>query len=310
MIEVPSSKRYVPSFIDLDNKNISHTLVVDLIGENKKVLEIGTSTGYITKILLERGNSVTGVEIDKEAAKIASNYCESMIVGDIEEIDLNLYLKASSFDVIVFGDVLEHFRHPEVLLMKIKKYLKPSNYIVVFLPNVCHGDVILNLFYGDFKYTPMRLLNGTHLRFFGYKNTVSLFNNCEYTIENIQKIIVPVGDTELKRDLVDIPSPILKFTKSLPNSNVYQFVFKAIPCENTTSPYIPDVSLNKLFESSVEEFPEAYMDPFKQQLNKLNYQIQETTKRNYILESELASIKQSITLKTATRIHYEFVEGH
>ena len=84
--------------------------MVDLIGENKIILEVGTSTGYITKILMERGNSVTGVEIDKEAAKVASNYCESMLVGDVEEIDLNLYLEASSFDVISFGDVLEHLK--------------------------------------------------------------------------------------------------------------------------------------------------------------------------------------------------------
>ena len=45
------SKRYEPPVIDLENRNSSHTLIVELTGENKNVLEVGTSTGYISRIL-------------------------------------------------------------------------------------------------------------------------------------------------------------------------------------------------------------------------------------------------------------------
>jgi hypothetical protein len=45
-----SSKRYEPPSIDLRDKNSSHTIIIDLAGYNKKILEIGTSTGYVSKI--------------------------------------------------------------------------------------------------------------------------------------------------------------------------------------------------------------------------------------------------------------------
>jgi O-antigen biosynthesis protein len=304
MIERPSSKRYTPSYIDVNNETNSLSIMANLIGENKRVLEIGTSTGYFTKILMERGNSVIGIEIDQEAAEIAGKYCELMIVGDIEEIDLNLHLEASSFDVIVFGDVLEHLRYPEATLMKIGKYLKPNAYIVVSLPNFCHGDIILNLLYGDFKYTPIGLLDETHLRFFGYKNIINLFNKCGYDIENIEKTTAAVGWTEQKRDLTDVPSPVLKFIISLPNSDTYQFVFKAFRCEKAASPDIPDVSLNQLFESSIQEFIKGRIDPLKQQLNesydrinKLDQELQENNTKINSKENEIETTKGILKAK-------------
>lgn len=55
MIEVPlSSKRYTP-IINLDNKNYSCDLIIYIIGKIKKVMEVGTSTGYISRILKEKG---------------------------------------------------------------------------------------------------------------------------------------------------------------------------------------------------------------------------------------------------------------
>ncbi|HPY73465.1 MAG TPA: methyltransferase domain-containing protein, partial [Methanothrix sp.] len=70
--EPPSSKRYEPaSLINLEDKNDSHSLIVELAGTNNTILEVGTSTGYLTRILKVRGNRVIGIEVDGEAAKIA-----------------------------------------------------------------------------------------------------------------------------------------------------------------------------------------------------------------------------------------------
>ncbi len=123
MTENSSPKRYEPPAIDLENKNNSQTVIVEMTGINRRVLEVGTSTGYISKILKIRGNRVIGVEIDKEAGEIARQYCESMIVGNVEELNLDEYIEPSSIDVIVLGDILEHLRRPEILLKKMNRYL-------------------------------------------------------------------------------------------------------------------------------------------------------------------------------------------
>jgi len=120
-------------------------------------------------------------------------------------------------------------------LEKVKKYLRPEGYLVVSLPNVCHGDVLLNLLGGDFRYTSMGLLDETHLRFFGFKNIINLFNNCGYYVTDLRTTINPMGYTELKLDPDKISNELLKFIGSLPNSDVYQFVFRAAPSQNPSN---------------------------------------------------------------------------
>ena len=254
MIEHLSSKRYETSTIDLENKNNSQSLIVEFTGRNKRVLEVGTSTGYISKILKDRGNRVVGIEIDEEAGEIASQYCESMIIGDIEELDLDKYIETFSIDVIIFGDVLEHLRWPKRLLEKIKKYLTPNGCLVVSLPNICHGDILLNLMNGSFCYTSKGLLDETHFRFFGRKNIFNIFNMCGYNIRNLQTTTAPVGATEQKINMKKIPLILQKFIKALPDSNVYQFVFEAVPCKSPTNEIVSDVDFNRLLGISVKEY--------------------------------------------------------
>jgi 2-polyprenyl-3-methyl-5-hydroxy-6-metoxy-1,4-benzoquinol methylase len=99
--------------INLEDKNTTVVKQLNFIGINKKVLEFGCSTGYISKILKERGCAVTGIEIDEEAAKTAEAYCERVIIGDIETIDYNKQLGNEKFDVALFGDILEHLKYPK-----------------------------------------------------------------------------------------------------------------------------------------------------------------------------------------------------
>ena len=63
-----------------------HTKIIKYVGNEKTVLDIGCSTGYIAKELKETGCTIVGIEIDGVAAELAKNYCDRVIVGDIEEI--------------------------------------------------------------------------------------------------------------------------------------------------------------------------------------------------------------------------------
>src|SRR5579864_5670842 len=222
-----SAKRYEPAVLDLNDANSSRAIMVKLAGSDKDILEIGTATGYMTRALKERGNHVTGVEIDQEAARIAEQYCERMLAGDIESILKVDALGACSFDVIIMGDVLEHLQWPNEALERLKRYLRPGGYLVVSLPNVSHGDVILNLLQGRFPYHETGLLDITHFRFFGLADIVTLFSSAGYEISELTKVKVDVGCTETSPDLNTIPAELLDGIRSLPHGNTYQFVFKA-----------------------------------------------------------------------------------
>jgi SAM-dependent methyltransferase len=52
-------------------------------------------------------------------------------------IDLNeplISLAASSFDVVILSDVLEHIREPELLMSEISRILKPGGYLLLNVP--------------------------------------------------------------------------------------------------------------------------------------------------------------------------------
>ncbi len=287
MAEKLSSIRYSIPHINLKNKNSSQSLTAELTGSNNLILEVGTSTGYLTKILRDLGNRIIGVEIDGEAAEIAEEHCDLMIIGDIEEIDLDDYLGPSSIDVVIFGDVLEHLKSPTGVLDNIRRYLKPDGFIVVSIPNVCHGDVLLNLLKGDFRYTPSGLLDQTHLRFFGFKNVIDLLNNSSFLITDIHTTRLPIGSTELGKDMEEVNKYLLNFIKSLPNSDVYQFVLRAKINKKLTNDPVPDADLNEIFNKSIESLLIEYEDPLKRQIAEICDKYQEASEQikalDYIL---------------------------
>src|SRR5688572_27606678 len=129
--------------LDLGNENNSHTLMVELVGWNRDVLDVGCANGYLGKVLKDRGCTVVGVEIDAEAARDAKEVLDEVVVGSLEELDLAERFGPERFDVVVFGDVLEHLRDPLVTLRQARRVLRPSGHIVISLPNVAHGSVRL-----------------------------------------------------------------------------------------------------------------------------------------------------------------------
>jgi 2-polyprenyl-3-methyl-5-hydroxy-6-metoxy-1,4-benzoquinol methylase len=71
----PSMSKY-DTEVDLENTGTSHAIIVDLVGHNKTVLDVGCATGYLARVLRERGCKVSGAEVDRAAALEAEEYLE------------------------------------------------------------------------------------------------------------------------------------------------------------------------------------------------------------------------------------------
>lgn len=217
------------SVIDLSNKNNSQTQLILLTGEDKRVLEAGPATGYMTRALKERGCRVTGIEIDADAAVIAEEFCEHMIVGDIETMDLAEAFKDERFDVAVFGDVLEHLLDPGRVLREIRGLLAPGGYVAASVPNVAHASLRLALLRGDFTYTDLGLLDRTHLRFFTRESLKELFREAGYVIEEWGAVVLEPFGTEQGLREEDFPPYLARAMREDPDALTYQFIVKAVP---------------------------------------------------------------------------------
>jgi GT2 family glycosyltransferase/glycosyltransferase involved in cell wall biosynthesis/2-polyprenyl-3-methyl-5-hydroxy-6-metoxy-1,4-benzoquinol methylase len=313
---IVDARRYEPSQLDLSDSNSSRTMMIELTGTGKTVLEIGTSTGYMSRVLKDRGNTVVGVEVDPEAAASARPHCDRLLNADIESLLLGDELEESFFDVVILGDVLEHLKWPDRVIAQLKSHLRPGGYLVVSMPNVAHGDVILNLLAGKFPYHDSGLLDITHLRFFGLEDVVKLFDSAGYRICDLHTVKVDVGCTETSPDLSTVPEEVLLGVKSLPHANSYQFVFKAFRAEECIEPLqLEDAGLKGAFEAFTTEVRRlraensrldtylAHLQPeFDEKAawaNKLNAELAEAQARAQCLQSKVDEL--GILWSRATR---------
>src|SRR5207249_3528300 len=132
----------------------------------------------MSAVLRERlGCTVTGIEVQSTAAEVARESADRVIVADAEELDYAQVFASERFDVILFADVLEHLRDPELVLRRVRRLLEPRGSIVASIPNVAHGSVRVALLGGEFRYTPNGLLDDTHLRFFTKDSVLALFED-------------------------------------------------------------------------------------------------------------------------------------
>src|SRR5215211_2020762 len=213
--------------IDLENKNSSHTLIVELVGHGKRVLDIGCANGDLAEVLAERGCEVTGIEIDPEAARQAEERCERVTVGDVENLDLSGELDEESFDVVLFGDVLEHLKDPLQTLKRLKSFLRAEGYAVASIPNVAHGSVRLALLQGKFQYSSLGLLDDTHLRFFTRESVEQLFTEAGFLITGLRRTSRGIFDTEIEIDRELVPDEVMQLVEEDPEASTYQFVLTA-----------------------------------------------------------------------------------
>ena len=217
--------------VDPGRINNSHSLVVQLVGTGKSVLELGAASGHVTRVLVDRGNTVTAVESDAACSDSLASIATEVLVTDLDWLSLADNLRGRTFDVIVAGDVLEHTKRPELVLAQLHPLLAPGGYVVVTLPHLAHGDVRLALLSGQFPYAERGLLDRTHLRFFTRSNIIELFDSTGYKIEELYGTTAPLGTTELGIDLSSFSSEILRTVHESPDSDVYQFVIKATALE-------------------------------------------------------------------------------
>ena len=174
------------------DENTSLKKILNLIGEKKTVIDFGCATGYLAQMLTERGCLVTGVEINQKAAKVAEKYCTRVVVADLDNISLSDIFADETYDVAIFGDVLEHLRNPWRILKETRSFLTPQGYVVASIPNIAHGAIRLALLQGNFDYQEMGILDNTHLRFFTSKTVEELFEDTGYIVETTDRTKLPL----------------------------------------------------------------------------------------------------------------------
>jgi SAM-dependent methyltransferase len=152
----------------------------------RRVLEVGCGEGLLGGLLRRRGHRVTGLECVPEAAERARARLDLVVTSDVEAGSLPF--EPSSFDAVVFADVLEHLVDPWRVLREASALLSPQGVVVASIPNVQNLDVIRRLLTGRFEYCERGLLDRGHLRFFTLRSIHGLFAQAGLTIRHVGRV--------------------------------------------------------------------------------------------------------------------------
>ncbi len=198
-------------------------IIANMIGTGKAVLDCGCGDGKIAQILKKQGCEVVGIEIKPMNCKIAVQFCERVIIGDLEGKTTFEQLDGSAFDCVLFSDVLEHLVNPRKAITRYAGFLKPGSYFIVSLPNVAYWRTRLHLFWGRWDYQDEGILDETHLHFFTLRTSLNFFSQAGLDVVELRVPHDPRGGWP--RRLVVRAAHRL----TSPNFHAAGFVFKLIP---------------------------------------------------------------------------------
>lgn len=219
------SERYRET-VDPAAPNSAHAMAIRMVGRDRRVLEVGCSVGHVTEHLVANGNDVVGIEIDPAAADEARRFATAVHVADLDRTPLD-ELVEGPFDVIVFGDVLEHLRDPSAALADAVRLLADEGHVVVSIPNVAHADVRLMLLEGRWEYQEHGLLDDTHLRFFTREGLHDLLAGCGLVATELDRVTIPMFATNLPVTPELHGEALRRFVLSDTEALTFQFVVTA-----------------------------------------------------------------------------------
>jgi len=217
-------------------KYSSHYWILKKLEQERKpvrILDVGCASGYLGKILGERGHHVTGIESDAAAAEEAGAYYDLLHVDDIETFS---FPYRREFDYILFADVLEHLRDPAAVLRRSLPALTDSGTVVVSVPNIANWIIRLKLLFGNFDSTDRGILDKTHLHFFTLRTLRKMMSDASCRVLDVTPTPLPVElvlPLTARKAFAPLHALHYALTLSWRTMFAYQFVVTAAPCGQT-----------------------------------------------------------------------------
>ena len=111
--------------------------MIGRLTDGKKILDIGTGTGYFLNHMQQHGYDVLGVELDKKASSFSKTAFGLTVHPPADLLNKNI---EGTFDVVTFWHVLEHLYKPEQYLRQVSDQLVEGGVLIIAVPNSASLD--------------------------------------------------------------------------------------------------------------------------------------------------------------------------
>jgi 2-polyprenyl-3-methyl-5-hydroxy-6-metoxy-1,4-benzoquinol methylase len=149
-------------------------------------LEIGCATGNFLNALQKGGFNVKGIELSEFAVTYAKQHFGIDIIN--KPFDWKLFgteVSENEFDIILMGDVLEHFTNPTEAMTLTHKILKPNGVAIIHLPGT------LNLISSKIAFMVYKLIGSQKTM------TIPPYHLTEFSAKTIHKMCKQVGFSKI-----------------------------------------------------------------------------------------------------------------
>jgi len=122
-----------PSYVWREGQQRRLGMILEAAGPRLqgRVLDDGCGVGMYVEHLSGKAKHVTGLEYDFSRARLASAHASDILNGASESLPFT----ASSFDLVLSHEVIEHVRDDRQAMREMLRVLKPGGRAVIFCPN-------------------------------------------------------------------------------------------------------------------------------------------------------------------------------
>lgn len=118
--------------------NITNALKGIIDSGGKRILDIGCGVGTLSFYAASYGNSVVGLDISKNAIRIAERTKQKInknLEINFQARDFKNYNAQNKFDLIIISEVLEHLEEEQSTLKKIYNMLNKGGIVFITVPS-------------------------------------------------------------------------------------------------------------------------------------------------------------------------------
>ena len=168
------SKKGLESFLGYERNRV----LPSLFPRTGKVLDLACGDGAVAQYLKNNlGLDVVGFDVSEIALKESKKRGIKVVLGDVEK---KLPFDNKSFDVVFWGDNIEHLFDPGAVVVEIARILKSGGTLILSCPNMGYWKYRLYyLFKGrlpDTEWTGNPPWAWSHIRFFNKSLILELLN--------------------------------------------------------------------------------------------------------------------------------------
>ena len=197
----------------------SHTMAIEAMRTEGEVLNIESGHGQLAlELSRQKGCRVTGIGRPVSSANQPEGEASAFIEWNLDAAEFPV--DVSRYDQILMVDIIEHLKEPEHFMEELRfaaHCRRPE--VVLTTANIGFMVTRLMLFFGQFNYGRVGILDRSHTRLFTFRSLKALLEQSGYEVLETRAIPAPfqkaLGNNGLSRLLMSVNKMLIKLSRGL-----------------------------------------------------------------------------------------------